>query len=1079
MELRARRSSTASGPRTEDLWTNTSRYSDYANITGPLLRHYPIYDKDPELNFPAPESYRNRAIAGYDAEVGQIDVSMFRITDRTHVDSIIDAINRGVAVRLLTDNSEYRNDQRLWDAWNVDRMYTAGLSARARGLPGIDIRLNAHQDVMHQKSVLLHSQGLTIFGSSNWTSPSAGGSLSRQDEHNYFTTRVPFFNWFLDQFERKWNNTNPVGAIETKPFVPLPPDKAVAVSPSNGATGQADSVSLTWYGGPWAHLYDVYLGTDPANLQPVAIDAALGPSESATDYQHFTVTGLDGGTTYYWSVVSKTMARETRTSNVWSFTTSGSPGSPPQLPAPWNGVDIGTTIQGSASEASGTFTVSGAGADVWDTADQFHFAYRPLDGDGEIVARVGTVENVDSWTKAGVMMRETLQGGSRHAFMLISQGKGLAFQRRTLTDGLSTSTSGGAGAAPYFVKLARAGNTITASKSIDGASWTVVGSDTIPMPASILVGLAVSSHEESTLATATFDNVSVTSGGTGDTTPPVVTITQPANGATVGGSVTVAASASDDTGVARVEFWLDGSLLATDATAPYSFSWDTTSVADGGHTLEARAYDAAGNSASSGATAVQVDNGTGTGDTTPPVVTITQPANGATVGGTVTVAASASDDTGVARVELWVDAALLATDTSSPYSVAWNTTSIADGSHSLEARAYDAAGNSASSGAIVVQVDNGGATGDLPAPWTHTDVGSVSPAGTASEAGGTFTVEGAGADIWATADAFQFVYQPLTGNGQIVARVASVQNVDAWTKAGVMIRDTLDAGSRHALMLVSPGKGLAFQRRTTTNGTSTHTSGGAGTAPAWVKLIRTGTTIAAYRSADGSIWTFVGSDTIAMSSSVLIGLAVTSHSDGTLARATFDHVSVQTSELPAGWNHEDIGAVGLTGSAGESAGTFSITGSGADVWGTADALQYASQTLTGDGEIVARVATIQNTDRWSKAGVMMRDTLDPGSAHAFMLVSPEKGLAFQRRTVAGGESTNMSGGAGTAPMWVRLVRSGSSFSAYVSTDGSTWTLVGTDTIAMGASIHVGLAVTAHDNSKVCTATFDNVTITQG
>jgi hypothetical protein len=171
--------------------------------------------------------------------------------------------------------------------------------------------------------------------------------------------------------------------------------------------------------------------------------------------------------------------------------------------------------------------------------------------------------------------------------------------------------------------------------------------------------------------------------------------------------------------------------------------------------------------------------------------------------------------------------------------------------------------------------------------------------------------------------------------------------------------------------------------------------------------------------------------------------------------------------------------VGLAGSAGESGGTFTLEGSGADVWGTADQFQYAYRTLTGDGDIVARVATVENTHAWAKAGVMMRDSLDPGSSHAFMLVSPGKGLAFQRRTVTGGESTHTSGGSGTAPRWVRLVRSGSSFSAYVSADGASWTLVATDTIGMGATIYVGVAVSSHTNAALCTATFDSVTVTGG
>jgi endonuclease/exonuclease/phosphatase family metal-dependent hydrolase len=182
----------------------------------------------------------------------------------------------------------------------------------------------------------------------------------------------------------------------------------------------------------------------------------------------------------------------------------------------------------------------------------------------------------------------------------------------------------------------------------------------------------------------------------------------------------------------------------------------------------------------------------------------------------------------------------------------------------------------------------------MPSGWSTTDIGNVGAAGSATGGGGSFTLTGAGADIWGSADAFRYAYTTLTGDGSVVARVSSVQNVDAWTKAGVMMRETLGAGSRHAAMFVSPGKGLAFQRRTATGGTSTHTSGGTGTAPAFVRLTRTGNSFTAHRSADGVTWTLVGSETIPMGSTIQVGVAVTSHAAGVLATAGFESVVVQT-----------------------------------------------------------------------------------------------------------------------------------------------------------------------------------------
>ena len=189
------------------------------------------------------------------------------------------------------------------------------------------------------------------------------------------------------------------------------------------------------------------------------------------------------------------------------------------LPSGWATADIGATgAVGNANGNGESFTVAGAGADIWGNADAFRYVYMTLTGDGSIVAAVTGVQFVHDWTKAGVMMRATLSAGSPHAMMLVSANKGLAFQRRIAAAAVSSSTSGGTGQAPRFVRLVRAGNTFTASRSTDGVTWTPVGSETIAMPPTIYVGLAVSSHVAGVSATATFAATSIA----GNTTPPPV-----------------------------------------------------------------------------------------------------------------------------------------------------------------------------------------------------------------------------------------------------------------------------------------------------------------------------------------------------------------------------------------------------------------------------------------------------------------------------------------------------------------------------------------------------------------------------
>jgi hypothetical protein len=181
--------------------------------------------------------------------------------------------------------------------------------------------------------------------------------------------------------------------------------------------------------------------------------------------------------------------------------------------------------------------------------------------------------------------------------------------------------------------------------------------------------------------------------------------------------------------------------------------------------------------------------------------------------------------------------------------------------------------------------------------------------------------------------------------------------------------------------------------------------------------------------------------------------------------------------LPAGLSHGDVGAVGSRGSARFSHGNFTVTGSGADIWGTADAFHYVYQTLQGDGTIVARVDSLTNTDPWAKAGVMIRSTMDPGSAFADMLVTPGQGTAFQWRTDAGQNAAYVAGPNVQAPYWVELVRTGSVITGSVSVDGLNWTVVGSIFIPFSTDVYVGLAVCAHNNAALATAVFDQVAVT--
>ncbi len=197
--------------------------------------------------------------------------------------------------------------------------------------------------------------------------------------------------------------------------------------------------------------------------------------------------------------------------------------------------------------------------------------------------------------------------------------------------------------------------------------------------------------------------VTINNNGTTTTptnTAPTVSITSPTASQTVAGTINYAANATDNAGVARVSFFLDGSTtaLVNDTSSPYGGSLNTTALANGAHTLRAIAYDAAGLSSSS-QVSFNVQNTTSTSDTTAPAVSMTSPTASQTVSGTLNYAASATDNVGVARVAFYLDGSgtALLSDTSSPYGGSLNTATLPNGTHTLRAVAYDAAGLSTSS----------------------------------------------------------------------------------------------------------------------------------------------------------------------------------------------------------------------------------------------------------------------------------------------------------------------------------------------------------------------------------------------
>ena len=719
------------------------------------------------------------------------------------------------------------------------------------------------------------------------------------------------------------------------------------------------------------------------------------------------------------------------------------------LPTGWADVDIGAVSQpGAATFSNGAFTVSsGAGGSeggLGGTADALHFAYQPLTGNGSIVARLTSNPS----GQAGVMIRESLNPASTDISAIVSGNIFLLDRAATGADANSQPPYGVGGySLPVWFQLVRSGNLFTGSISPDGVNWTEVGSTTVSMAQTVYVGLAVTGF--SSPDTASFDSVSINS----TTTPsPVINILSPSTAA-VGTQVGVI---GNNFGASQ-----GGSLVLLNGSPITTDSWSDAGIL------------------------------------------FTVP-SGATSGPLLVSVSPSMNNSNPVRLEV----------TNQP----------------------------------------------LPTSWLNQDVGAVgSQIGTSTSSGGTFSITGGGVGIPipATADAFQFAYQTLTGDGSITARLTSVQGGEA----GIMIRETLNADAANVAVL-SSGNVILEDRPSTGADTAYQPPYGLGgySFPVWFELVRAGNTFTGYVSSDDQSWTSLGSTTVSMAETVYIGLAVSG--GNTLATSTFDNVSINSSAapapvitglsattaaigsqiqitgsgfgsaqssglvelngaamtinlwsntsivftvatgastgplavlvapslnasnavhfevtsqfLPAPWLNQDVGSVVQTGSSTYATGVFTLTGGGGGIQGTADSMQFAYQTLSGDGSIIARVTGLQG----GQAAVMIRETLNPAAADADVFWAGNTFLQYRQTTGAAAQAVSYYGlGGYSTPVWLELVRAGSTFTGYVSSDGQSWTSLGNTTVTMAQTVYVGLATSS--NGSTATASFDNVSITAG
>jgi len=594
----------------------------------------------------------------------------------------------------------------------------------------------------------------------------------------------------------------------------------------------------------------------------------------------------------------------------------------------------------------GAFTVSGAGHDIFGTADDFRFVYVQLSGDGSITAQVDSIVNTNVWAKAGVMIRESLAAGSKYAAVYATPGKGVRFQARLATDGSAVSDTPVATPeqmalrTPVWVRLVRSGDTLTGFYSTDGVSWTAMSwnPQTVSMSGTVYIGLAVTSHNAAEATTAQFSNVSTAGTVTGswqgvwvgddpdrtndadsmyvavqDAAGHMTTVTctdAPIVNAMAWTQWRIPLSSFVGVDLASVKkmylgvgnryspmvdgkglvFVDDIALLAPEITVLGNY----TSIRDGDITPSKSDGTDFGVVAQGATTISQVFTVRNETDGTLTLGPVTVP-----TGYTLTEGLSASlPPWGTDTFTVSLDTATVGTKSGE---VSFVTDGIVHGGAQSMPFFYD--------NTLTPYYSEAYRTFAMAQNWTVGGSDTLSlwvrgrPVPFVQTGPSAFTVSGAGHDIWDNADDFRFVYQPLSGDGSITARVDGLGNTDPWAKAGVMIRQSLTDASACADVVVTPSNSCAFQWRDSAGGPCGWTwwSGAPVTAPYWVRLTRSGDTLTAETSANGVTWTALGTPrTIAMGANVYIGLAVTSHNTSVATTAQFSNVAT-TGGVSGSW----------------------------------------------------------------------------------------------------------------------------------------------------------------------------------
>ncbi len=356
--------------------------------------------------------------------------------------------------------------------------------------------------------------------------------------------------------------------------------------------------------------------------------------------------------------------------------------------------------------------------------------------------------------------------------------------------------------------------------------------------------------------------------------------------------------------------------------------------------------------------------------------------------------------------------------------------------------------------------------------WLDLDMGKPAQKGNAdfNNKTGIWMVRGAGTSLGENGQ-LHFVGMKFSGDAMVVARITKMENTHTLAKAGVIFRDSEAPDAMFACVMVTPSAKAIFHWRDKPGGVVGNSKEEHLPIPGWLRIARGKNSFTGWVSRDGEHWNRLEKPReIPMAAATFAGLAVSSHNPAVLNSTAFSNLSI----LPPDWHDTDIGTPSLAGGAlyDPSAKTWTVRGSGADIWENSDQFHFVWRGKTRELSMRTRLLKLEKTGEWAKAGVMFRAGLDPKAACAALVATPGQGVIFQWRSVAGGVSEKVRLPRVVPPVSLELTRAGDLVTARISADGKTWKPLGVPKkIELPPDAYLGYCVSAFAKDKVTTATF--------